>query len=505
VARASRAAAFAAVFIVSARAASAAAPPKVAITAPKSGASLSGTVLLSARAAAAAGLAGVQFQLDGADLGGRLSVAPYTFSWDTTQAANSGHRLTAVAWDIAGSSAVSAAVPVSVDNAPLILSEVSAIDVLENSATITWKTSRPADSQAEYGATTAYSSSTILEEEPTLAHSATLNGLSPATTYHYRAKSKGAAGLAVASEDFTFATTAPIVDTTPPTVAIMNPPSGAFVSSTVTVTANASDNVGVAAVQFMLDGIELGAPVTAAPFLFSWNTVSVADGTHVLAAIARDAAGNSATSVVSVAVSNTPPVIGAPTIGAASPDRVDLLWTTDQRSDSAVSYGPTTAYGFSTPTISALSTGHGVTLTGLASATQYHYQVRSRNAAGVLAVSGDYTFATPGSSTGTAAGGDAAGLAAADPSSAKAPQKFLTPATPDGINDDAVFGPGAQEVWIYDVRGKQVFHGTSSGPGSPVVWNCRDASGRIVPSGVYVAKIRTRDSGLVYQSFAVAK
>jgi hypothetical protein len=253
----------------------------------------------------------------------------------------------------------------------------------------------------------------------------------------------------------------------------------------------------------MLDGVEFNAPLTAAPFVFAWNTALVADGTHALAAIARDAAGNSATSVVSVTVLNTPPVIGEPTIGGAASNRVDILWTTDQRADSAVDYGSTPAYANSTPVIAALSTGHGVTLTGLASGTLYHYRVKSRNAAGIPAVSGDFTFVTPDSGSPNAAA--AAAAAAPDPSSAKAPQKFLTPATADGVNDKAVFGPAAQEVWIYDVRGKQVFHASSAGSGSPVAWDCRDATGRVVPSGVYIAKIHTRDSRLIYQSFAVAK
>ena len=87
---------------------------------------------------------------------------------------------------------------------------------------------------------------------------------------------------------------------------------------------------------------------------------------------------------------------------------------------------------------------------------------------------------------------------------AKAPQKFLSPALPDGINDVATFGPGALDVRIFDVRGRQVFHGSQQG-GSPIVWNCKDGSGRVDASGVYIAKIKTTDSGTLYQSFALVK
>ena len=488
-----------------AAAAAAAAPPAVAITAPAAGALLSGTVAISARAASPAGIAGVQFRLDGAPLGARLKAAPYTLSWNTAQASGDTHLLSAVAWDLSGSSAASAAVSITVDNTPLLIGAASAAGVTMSAATIDWTTNQPADSQVEYGLTPAYGASTVLESGPALAHSAAVAGLIPGTIYHYRVKSKGAAGIAAVSDDLSFTTAAPPLDATPPTVAIMNPASGAFVSSAATVSANAADNVGVASVQFMLDGVELNAPLTAAPFTFSWNTAYAADGTHALAAIARDAAGNSATSVVSVTVLNTPPVIGVPAIAGATPNRADILWTTDQRADSSADYGTTPAYGNSTPVIAAKSTGHGVTLTGLSAGTLYHYSVKSRNAAGMLAGSGDFTFTTPGAPDGAAAAAAAPSVAATGDASVKASQKFLTPGTADGINDKAVFGPGAEEVWIYDARGKQAFHGTSTGPGTPVVWDCRDGSGRVVPSGVYIAKIRTRDSRQIYQSFAVAK
>src|SRR5205807_150774 len=97
-------------------------------------------------------------------------------------------------------------------------------------------------------------------------------------------------------------------DTTAPTVAITSPGNGGTVSATVTVTATASDNVGVAGVQFQLDGANLGAEVTSAPYQISWNTTTVANGSHSLTAKARDAAGNSTTSAaVTVTVSNGAP------------------------------------------------------------------------------------------------------------------------------------------------------------------------------------------------------
>src|SRR3989475_2601198 len=107
---------------------------------------------------------------------------------------------------------------------------------------------------------------------------------------------------------------APPPDTTPPTVSITAPAAGATVAGTVTVSASATDNVGVVGVQFKLDGANLGAEVTSAPYTLSWNTATASNGLHTLTAVARDAAGNTATAV---AVSVT--VVPAPTITSFTP------------------------------------------------------------------------------------------------------------------------------------------------------------------------------------------
>ena len=99
--------------------------------------------------------------------------------------------------------------------------------------------------------------------------------------------------------------TPPPADTTPPTVSMTVPSSGATVSGNTTVSATASDNTGVAGVQFMLDGADLGAEDTAAPFSVAWDTTGVANGLHTLTAVARDAAGNTtASTAVDVTVEN---------------------------------------------------------------------------------------------------------------------------------------------------------------------------------------------------------
>jgi hypothetical protein len=97
-------------------------------------------------------------------------------------------------------------------------------------------------------------------------------------------------------------------DTTPPSVSMSAPAVGAIVSGAASVAATASDNVGVAGVQFKVDGANLGAQDTTAPYATTWDTTGAANGLHTLTAVARDAAGNTTTSAaVSVTVSNAAP------------------------------------------------------------------------------------------------------------------------------------------------------------------------------------------------------
>lgn len=134
----------------------------------------------------------------------------------------------------------------------------------------------------------------------------------------------------------------PAGDATPPVVSLFSPTSGSTVSGTVTVSVNATDNIGVTSVQFNLDGAPLGAPVSASPYSTPWNTTAVANGTHTLTATARDAAGNPASLSSTVTVNNStvdnqPPVVsmtapangstvtGTVTVSATATDNVGVV------------------------------------------------------------------------------------------------------------------------------------------------------------------------------------
>ncbi len=89
--------------------------PTVALSAPTGG-NVSGSLAVTATATDNLGVVGVQFKLDGANLGSEVTGAPYTTTWNSTATANGAHALTAVARDAAGNQRTSASVTVNVSN-----------------------------------------------------------------------------------------------------------------------------------------------------------------------------------------------------------------------------------------------------------------------------------------------------------------------------------------------------------------------------------------------------
>jgi hypothetical protein len=252
---------------------------------------------------------GVQFQLDGANLGAEDTVAPYTVSWNTTTAANGTHSLTAIARDAAGNKTTSAAVSVTVSNAPVpdTTPPIVSISSPANAATVSGSISISAnasDNVGVVGVQFQLDGTNLGAEDTTALYSVSWNTTTAGNGAHtLSAIARDAAGnKATASVSVTVSN-----DTTPPTVSMTSPANGASVSGTITVSATASDNVGVAGVQFQLDGVNLGVQDTASPYSTSWNSTTVANGSHTLSAIARDAAGNKTTATVTITVSNVPP------------------------------------------------------------------------------------------------------------------------------------------------------------------------------------------------------
>jgi len=278
--------------------------PTVSIFSPVAG-TVSGTITVSANAADNVGVVGVQFQLDGANMGNEVRSSPYSLSWNTTTATNGAHSLTAVARDAAGNATTSAAVAVTVSNADSTAPTVSLTSPVAGvvSGTIT-VSANAADNVGVVGVQFKLDGTNLGSEDTSLPYSLSWNTTTSANGNHtLTAVARDAAGNTTTSA--AVVVTVNNADTTAPTVSLIAPPAGT-VSGTVTVSANATDNVGVVGVQFKLDGANLGSEVTSAPYSLSWNTTTATNGTHTLTAVARDAAGNATTSgPITVSVNNT--------------------------------------------------------------------------------------------------------------------------------------------------------------------------------------------------------
>jgi hypothetical protein len=86
-------------------------------------------------------------------------------------------------------------------------------------------------------------------------------------------------------------------DRFPPEVSIVSPAAG-VVTGTVTLTANATDDVGITVVEWRVNSALLPAPDSTAPYEHSWNTALYGPGTYSWAAVARDDAGKVTESVL---------------------------------------------------------------------------------------------------------------------------------------------------------------------------------------------------------------
>lgn len=271
-----------------------------------------------------------------------------------------------------------------VDTAAPELSAISAGTPGATSATITWTTDENSTSQVEYGLTDSYGTVTSLDTDLVTSHSVMLSGLTSATTYHYRVASVDAAGQVSSSTDQTFVT----ADGIAPSVALTAPTDGAVVRGDLSLAASASDNVGVAAVQFkQASGTLIGSEDNSEPYGIAWDTTAVADGDYSLVAVARDNAGNYATSTaVNVEIDNTAPTAGTITLISVSATAVTASSTASGDAESGLAASPYLYHNVTRGTYSGLISGTW-TESGLTPNTSYTFQVGVFDRAGNVATS----------------------------------------------------------------------------------------------------------------------
>jgi chitodextrinase len=416
-------------------------PPTVSISSPTGG-TVSGTVTVSANAADNVGLAGVQFKVDGINLGAEVTGAPFSISWNTTTVANGSHTLTAVARDAAGNTATSSAVAVTTSNAATgaqllgsntvqgsgdnnAAGEAEAFKFTatasgqagtlsfyadSGSAASTLKVGVYSDSSGKPGALLASGSlssprasnwnAVMLTTNPTLnagtAYWIAVLGTGGQLNYRDAAtgtcsQSNSASGLSNLPATWSPGTSWPscnvsafvsatAADTTPPTASITSPTNGVTLSGQTNVAISAADNVGVTKVELYADGT-LNATDTTSPYGFSIDTASFTNGSHQLTAKAYDAAGNVGTSAaVTVNVLNDTTAPSVPT--GVSATAVDMTSATVRWTASTDNVGVAGYHVWRGGSMIATTTSTSYADTGLQPATAYSYTVTAFDAAG---------------------------------------------------------------------------------------------------------------------------
>lgn len=282
--------------------------PAVSITSPAASSTVSGSINLTAQASDNVGVVGVSFIVDGSPFGSEVTTAPYQISLNTTTLTDGSHSITAIARDAAGNSATATAVVITVANADTSAPAVSVSSPTQNasvSGTITLA-ALASDNIGVVGVRFLVDGNPIGAEDTTSPYEVSLNTATLTDGNHsITAIARDAAGNSTTSA--AVAITVANADVTAPSVSVNAPIGNATVSGTISLTAQANDNVGVAGVRFLVDGNPIGLEVATAPFQISLDTTTLINGTHSITAIARDAAGNSTTSsAITVAVDNSP-------------------------------------------------------------------------------------------------------------------------------------------------------------------------------------------------------
>jgi len=276
-------------------------PPAASITAPASGATVSGTISFTATASDAGGIHKVRFWAGSTYLG-YDSTAPYAKSWNTALGNNGKFMLKIEALDMAGNSTVvtRTVTVINPDTTPPTVSISAPLDGASVNGTITI-TANAADTQGlqkvQFWAGTTY-----LGYDSSAPYTRTLNTATlpnGARTIKARAVDWGNNYT-----DHIITVTIDNPDSTPPTVNITSPLDGAAVSGTITITATATDNVGVQKVRVWVDATYLGYD-SSAPYTRSWNTATVSNGPHTVRVQSVDLANNVSSDVtITVNVTN---------------------------------------------------------------------------------------------------------------------------------------------------------------------------------------------------------
>ncbi len=280
-------------------------PPTVSIASPATNTTISGTVSVTASATDNVGVSKVEFYLNGV-LKTTDTSTPYLYSLSSSTLATGTYTLMAKAYDAAGNVGQSSDVSVTVVNdttAPTV-----SLTAPANNATVSGATTITASASDNVGVSKVefYRNGVLLTATNVAPYSYSWSTTTVANGgYTLTAKAYDNTGNVGQSANVLVTVNNPVADTTAPTVNLTAPANNATISGTVSVSADASDNVAVSKVEFYVNSV-LAATDTVAPFTYGWDTTKVANGSYSVMAKAYDSVGNVGQSVyVNAAVNNS--------------------------------------------------------------------------------------------------------------------------------------------------------------------------------------------------------
>lgn len=284
------------------------------------------------------------------------------------------------------------------DTTPPVITGIACSGQTETSFNATWTTSEGATSLVRYGLTASYGS-TASDGAYVGSHNLAVPGLTAGTLYHYQVCSTDGAGNQACSSDQTCTT----ADLTPPILSSLQ--CSNITPSSATVTWTTDENSGSWVDYGLIAGPPYGSSAGASTPLVTAHSVGLtgltAATTYYYRARSMDASGNEGTSLAATCTTTSPPDSVPPVISGISVTSITgtsatVSWTTNENATTWTDYGLVAGPPYASTDGAAipLVTAHSVNLTGLTSATTYHYRVRSADAASNDAVSTDATFTT---------------------------------------------------------------------------------------------------------------
>jgi len=272
--------------------------PSVAITDPINGAYIRSIIPIAVTASDNVGVSRVEFYRDNIDILDIDFSEPFTILWNSTTVSDGAHTLWADAYDAAGNKGTSPSISVTVDNTlptGAMTAPSDGATVSGNNITISAAVSdNIAVERVDF-----YRDSTILVDTDTTSPYSIIWDSTTVTNGDHTlfAKVVDRAGNTATLASRTVTVNNSLPDTTRPTVSITSPINGSNVTrnTTVTISASASDNVGVTRVEFYVNNVLTCSDATS-PYSCAWRVPTPNNRTYSLLAKAYDTAGNVGTS-----------------------------------------------------------------------------------------------------------------------------------------------------------------------------------------------------------------